>query len=471
MSEYQIAIEKDSNVWKLYQALKKAGIKDSDLDQGYHETDYINKKQSFKNKNDKVIQAEEVLDYALENYERFHLAISETMGYVIPWSPDDFNPNTTFDQEIRDNIQAKITFFREELKKAGYLNKSADRYKELLAVSIFSYVITGKRYAEGLRMPEEALNELRKANLSSIADKIYKEGGLGLADFKGDCKPEATALEALKQNCGMCTEFSYIMFAALKMAGLEAVSLYAEAPKAYLKKKGWPPDSTHNSLVLALKNKKRIIDPALGNADAEAHYKENSFKWVQESRREWLGFYYVLYAQHFMRDKENNINNAAFVFYKKARELNSNYYTINMNLGGMHIKFGELEAAAECFKKALALKPQSVDAMKILASVYIKNKQYNQAIELYKKVLMIDPKNAEAIGNIASIYMGQVVNLFNQGRSLMIERRDKEAYAKFDRAKTVLQEYLKYKKDDEQALKIMQQIESVQKQLKARTPE
>ena len=470
MSEYKIAFDKDSNVWKLYQALKKAGVKDSDLDRGYYETDYINKKRSFIGK-DKVVQTEEVLDYALENYERFHLAISENMGYVIPWSLDDFDPNTTFDQEIRDKIKAKITFFREELKKAGFLDPASDKYKELLAVSVFTYVITGKKGPAGLRAPEEAINELKKAKLTRIADQIMKEGGLGTADFKGDCNPEATALEALKKKCGMCTEFSYLMFAALKMAGLEALSLYAEAPKAYLEKKGWPPDSTHNSLLLALKNKKRIIDPALGNADAEAHYKENSFKWVQESRREWLGFYYVLYAQHFMQDKENNINNAAFVFYKKARELNSNYYTINMNLGGMHIKFGELEAAAECFKKALALKPQSVDAMKILASVYTKKKQYNQAIELYKKVLIIDPKNVEAIGNIASIYMDQAINLFNHGRNLMIEHRDKEAYAKFDQAKAVLQEYLKYKKDDEQALKIMQQIESVQKQLKARTPE
>jgi len=526
MAEYTVAFEKDSNVWKLYQALKKAGVKDSELDRGYSEADYINKKRNQYGKNDRVIQAEEVLDYALERYERFHLALKEHMGYVIPWSLDDFDPTTTFDQEVRDKLQTKIKYIKEELKKAGYLNTSSDEYKELLAISVFTYVVAGKRDEKGVRVLGDNIDELRKAKLNAIVKMILKEGGFGLADINGDCDPEATALEALKKRCGMCTEFSYITYAALKMAGIETYSQYVEAPREYLIRKGWPPDAAHGSLVLVLNNKKRILDPGLGRANAEPHYHQNGFKWIQESRREWLGFYYALYASQV---KQRVDDKALLELYRKARELNTNFYLINVSLGISYSKAGRIKEAIECYKKALSLQPNSIEAMSMLASAYTENKQHNEAVALFEKILVVEPKNLSALRYLVSNYIsmhnydkalehgrkiaalnpkdlevrqtiGQLygekkdydkavdefkkilkddprylpvynslaIVLYNQARSLMIENKYKESYAKLGEAKAVLQEYLKIKPGDERAQIILQQIEAVQKQLEKR---
>lgn len=57
MSEYTIAFDKDSNVWKLYQSLKKAAVKDSDLDQGFEEVDYVRYTRSPKSRHDKTYRA------------------------------------------------------------------------------------------------------------------------------------------------------------------------------------------------------------------------------------------------------------------------------------------------------------------------------------------------------------------------------------------------------------------------------
>jgi len=60
MSEYTITFKKNADIWKLYQRLKKAGVKDADLDKGYPKTDYVKKKRSVIHKGDRKIQKQEV---------------------------------------------------------------------------------------------------------------------------------------------------------------------------------------------------------------------------------------------------------------------------------------------------------------------------------------------------------------------------------------------------------------------------
>jgi tetratricopeptide (TPR) repeat protein len=188
--------------------------------------------------------------------------------------------------------------------------------------------VAGKKGAHGVKVRTEDLDALRRAGLFGVAYNTLEEGGLGLADSEVDCDPEATALEALAGKCGVCTERSYITYGALRMAGLKASSLYIEAPRAYLDEMGLPPEATHNSLIQQTKNKK-ILDPGLGRFDAESHYKEKSFRWVQESNREWLGFYYMLRANHY---RNKNADEKLVEHYRKAQELNPNYFDISRNL-------------------------------------------------------------------------------------------------------------------------------------------
>jgi len=274
--------------------------------------------------------------------------------------------------------------------------------------------------------------------------------------------------------------------------------------------------------VLVLKNKKRILDPGLKMANAEPEYRAESFRWVQETHREWLGFYYSLYATNV---KSKVDERTLMGLYKKAKELNGNYYLINLCVGVMHYNKGEIKLAIESFTKALALKPGAADGMEMLAKAYVRNNQEDEAVMLYKKHLAAQPNDQEALRGVVQLFynlrrydealefakksvaldpnymamrniIGQIYGkkgefdraeeefkkiikddpdfvpvyksratvLFDHGKKLISDQKNKEASTKLGEAKTVLEEYLKRKPDDKKALEIMRQIESVQKQ-------
>ncbi|MEE8637492.1 MAG: hypothetical protein V3T21_00445, partial [Candidatus Margulisiibacteriota bacterium] len=268
MPTYTVTFEKESPTWNLYQGLKKDGVKDSDLDQGYPKTDYVNKKRTTIGKNDRKIQKEEVLDYALERHERYRLAIKGTMGDVIPWGLDDLDPKTDFDHDLREKISAAITYFEEKITQAGH-KKDKDRFKELLAVSLYTFAMASKKNKSMIRFPKNVMDELTKAGLKDIISYIGKEGGLGLIDFKSDCELEATALEALKNNCSECTEMSKILYALFNMAGLKAKFIYGLPKPEFYKKFQKDIGELHVSLALKSNEKIRIFDCALELSDAK----------------------------------------------------------------------------------------------------------------------------------------------------------------------------------------------------------
>ena len=170
MSDYAVTIPQDSPVFKLYQKLKADGVKDADLDTGYPATDYVKKTRTITRKDHKV-DATEVLNYALEHYERFQLALKETTGYDVPWSLDDLDPATHFDAGLREQVDHAIAAFRKVLADKG-LETGSSRYNELLAVSLYAFALGGIPRLEGgyaaVFISPDVSQVLKKNGLSQV---------------------------------------------------------------------------------------------------------------------------------------------------------------------------------------------------------------------------------------------------------------------------------------------------------------
>ena len=79
-------------------------------------------------------------------------------------------------------------------------------------------------------------------------------------------------------------------------------------------------------------------------------------------------------------------------FVKKVDALN--------NLGGQYAKIGQYQKAVQCYKKVLAIKPNSVTAYGNMAMALAKLGQIQQAIDSCKKVLAVRPNDYEMYSNV-----------------------------------------------------------------------
>ena len=219
MTSYAVAFPTGSPAWNLYQRLKQNGVGDADIDTGYPVTDYAKKTRKIVH-HDHKIEETEVLNYALEHYEKFQLAIKETMGYDVPWSLDDLNPATDFDAKIRDKVGQAISAFKKILAAQGH-KEGTGRYDELLALSLYAFALS-----EASSIPIDLKREMEKEGLTGMLYYMANHGGgLALSGIHEHCKSEATALESLAQACGDCSEESKVLYAVFKAAGLKPKSL------------------------------------------------------------------------------------------------------------------------------------------------------------------------------------------------------------------------------------------------------
>jgi hypothetical protein len=328
MSDYVIAIKQDSPIWNLYQKLKADGVSDADLDTGYLERDNAKKTRKTVNQGDQKIEEPEILNYALEHYERYQLAIKETTGYIVPWSLDDLDPSTDFDEEIRYRADRTISGVKQVLSAKG-LKEGSDEYNELLAVSLFAFARAPKPKLESgiyttAVIPKYISRELEKQGLKEVTDQLARHGGLARSMLKKDCAQEAPALTALAKRCGHCSEESYILYGLFKRAGLKAKMFFVRP--------------NHVAIGLPLGKRTRLFDLFNGISNAGPFFQaHNTPVWSEQSEMEFLSYYYN-------------------------------------NLGGYQFDQGNFRSAVDLYKKALTLNPYSALVRKNLA----------QAIDDYK---------------------------------------------------------------------------------------
>ena len=77
---------------------------------------------------------------------------------------------------------------------------------------------------------------------------------------------------------------------------------------------------------------------------------------------------------------------------------------LHNNIGVAHERLGELRQAAECFKRALALKPDYVDAYVHLGNVCRKASRHDEAVDSYEKALRLQPRSVKVLDGLGASY-------------------------------------------------------------------
>ena len=148
MTECKINFTEESNslAYGLYQDLLEAGVSCDDLDYGYNVTNYTGihcpekiAKACVKGSGDEIIEASEVLEYALSHYERYRGIIEGRLGNPLPWVLDDLDPATESDVKIRERVQSAIDELKRIIKEKG-IKEGSERYKEMLAAGLCWFV-------------------------------------------------------------------------------------------------------------------------------------------------------------------------------------------------------------------------------------------------------------------------------------------------------------------------------------------
>ncbi len=406
--------ETDPLAYGIYQDLLETGASCSALDYGYNVTNYAGlycpKKDARScviGKGDGVVEADEVKEYALDNYEqvKYRQIIEGRLGDPLPWVLDDLDPATTFDEEIREKVYAAIDKLREILKAQGS-KEGSDEYNEKVAVGLFYLVSLPDADTikdAGLSTFLARAKDLDSIGLSNFAEYIRIEGGLRV---EGGLSEEYTALEALQNKKGECTELAKILFAVLKIAGFNPAFVHVDIRKSLstdtrIRKR--PYGEFHMCIGLDFGGKHRLFDPQF--IDPDAGYSS----------------FYPLTLRHYLAADYLNkgvmwrktATDKAIMFYTRAINIDPNFALAYVNRGFAWTTMGRFDKAIADYTKAIEKDPEFAIA-------------YNNRCEAWK----VEDELDKAITDCSSaIYFNPTLAPAYYNRSLALE-----AKGEFDKA-------------------------------------
>ncbi len=376
----------DQLAYGIYQDMLEAGDSCDALDHGYNVTNYAglycpakDARSCVIGKGDGVVEADEVKEYALDKeyepdphkYEQYRKLTEGRLGDPLPWVLDDLDPNTTFDAEIRERVQAAIDELKRIIKAKG-VEENSERYKEMLAAGLTWFVATlpidkatGKIVAKKQDI-QRIIDGIEKDGLEGFWGYLEKGGGIRV---EGDYSKEYTALEALRNSEGECTEISKILFAAMKMAGLRPVFIYEDILKEetndpIIKEaiESMPTAMFHLCVGLYIGKRIRLFDSMFINSNA--NYK----LYTPLSLRQYLSFDYN-------------------------------------NRGGVWRNKGKLDSAIADYTRAIGIDPRSALAYTNCGIALGGNKKLDEEIADHTRAIEIDPKFEWAYYNRAAAWV------------------------------------------------------------------
>ena len=119
----------------------------------------------------------------------------------------------------------------------------------------------------------------------------------------------------------------------------------------------------------------------------------------------------------------------ALKYLEKALGINPNYAEAFNNIGNAKKKLSKIDLAIESYEKAIELNPEYVDALCNLGTCFVSQKKYKEAINVYKKALGFDKKNvsikyylADCLFNLADYASAQDL-IYQQGDSKSLNPR------------------------------------------------
>ena len=400
--------------YKLYQGLLAQEVSLAEMDVGEGAINYTGKtcpdgvSTCLIGAHDGVVTSSEVFEYALNDYEKYRGIIEGTLQSPIPWVLNDLNSATSFDAEIRIRVQSAIDQLKEILKDQG-IDEGTEEYKERMAVGIYYLAVlpdaktiriflSSSEYATLPTSVKKMLEmkELTDLGLEKFKDYLKINGGFYL--IKGNSE-EYTALEAIQKSRGECTENSKILFALLRMGGLDPQFVLVKRKglltsgdpeiEAYLK--DLPAGMDHFCIGFELRGRFRLLDPSI--FDSNADYTE----YFPLSLRQYLNFDYSNRGNSWAKKEEYD---KAIVDYTRAIEIDPRLAEAYTNRGVAWSNKGEYDKAITDHSKAIEINPQFAEAYSNRGNDWDDKGESDKAIADYTRAIEIDPQLAEAYANL-----------------------------------------------------------------------
>lgn len=382
---------------EILEALRKAGVRLKDLDRGCHRLDLTKAGSEGERVNLRgKIEACEVFEFVLDHPRSHPLLSKRLAGGPIPWELDDGNSATDFDAKVRGKLRSAIDQVDAILAGQG-LSPQSTAYQEKMAVALYYFVVYPLDPSRDLELKNwrhYGKKELYSLGLGNFHENfLLKKGGLGRITVQGfDGGREYSALQAIKNNQGWCTEWSKVLYGVYQMAGLHSFFASTQLdPKTLGAQISSLPDATvldHIFVGLSLGNRTRFFDVSRYNPD------------VKYSR------YYRYHLRHYLSDdlsnrgvdeakNKNNLPKAETIL-KYSLELNPDNHLSNYNLGLVLRLQGRVKEALPYFERAIKLDGAYVPALEELGFTYAALDETQKAHEVFEKVLELDPLNQSA---------------------------------------------------------------------------
>jgi len=336
----------------------------------------------------------EVSEYVLDRYEKYPDLARKLVGGPIPWSLDDGDPSTDFDEKIQSKVKAAFNRLDPLLRQSGLLSNSA-AYQERLAVALFYFVDFPEDPEIAKQKADfywERTQELTSLGLKDFQDYLFKQGGLGTSLITEDADLEATALEALRSRRGYCTEKSRILYAVYRMAGLDPFFVMGKGRdlERYFRKRGMTVgaslDSGHQYLGLSWPQKARYFDPTILNSDAQYPnpYRErltHALSWYFNNRGVDLA-------------QKNRYGESLRSFYLSLQFHPNNSMAL-VNLDSLYLESKQFPLALSAGFEAWDRTPNDPTVAYTLGRTYWQMEYFNTALKWVDRSQALDPSDPD----------------------------------------------------------------------------
>jgi anaphase-promoting complex subunit 6 len=147
---------------------------------------------------------------------------------------------------------------------------------------------------------------------------------------------------------------------------------------------------------------------AYGHCFACQNESDQAMAAYRTAARLFPGCYYAHLCIGMEYLRTNNLK-TALLSLNEANNINYNDPQVHNEIGVVHYKEKNYEAASTCFVTALSLCKDESSVIfeavcKNLANCYRKQKEYDNAIELYERCIHINPKNSSLYSSLGFTY-------------------------------------------------------------------
>ncbi len=394
--KYLTDFGEDAKAAELFLKLQNAGTPPRLLDQGCPTIVYDSQgKGEIKrfDSGNKKIETCEVYEYVLNEESNFPRLAEELTEKPNPWSFDDRDPKTKFDEEVRRKVRYAIDEISGLLKDKGFAKGSLE-YQERMAVGIFYLAATprlnripGKEAAQHV---ESFLGGLDKFGLRDFKIFLRNHGGFGVEGFYTE---EQTALKAMESGVGEGTELCKILFACLRMAGLDPFFVlvpikkddpaFQQFPSSLLKEIVWQnPNYRHLCLGLRIGGKTRLLDP--GGLRYDPPYRE----FYPLSLRQYLSLDFINRAnEHFVKRELVH----ALVDLNTAIQIDRENYLAYTNRAIAWSVRGIYGLALEDINRAIQINPAPPSLYYTRGLQWYGQEKFDQALADFNRAIQKDP--------------------------------------------------------------------------------